>query len=92
MILCNSLCDYNHISVEELRIIFKPVLSVILVRCADAQRYVSIYPYMCVHMCVGCVSVSVCLCVCVSVCVHVCVCMCLCVRAICFHACACFLV
>ena len=46
MILCNSLCDYNHISVEELRIIFKPVLSVILVRCADAQRYVSIYLYI----------------------------------------------
>ena len=90
MILCNSLCDYNHISVEELRIIFKPVLSVILVRCADAQRYVSIYLYMCVHMCVGCVSVSVCLFVSVCVCVCLSVCLCLCVRAICFHACACF--
>ena len=72
MILCNSLCDYNHISVEELRIIFKPVLSVILVRCADAQRYVCVH--LSVHMCRVCVCLSVCLFVSVCVCVHVCVC------------------
>ena len=86
MILCNSLCDYNHISVEELRIIFKPVLSVILVRCADAQRYVCVH--LSVHMCRVCVCGCVCLSVCVSMCV--CACMCLCVREICFHACTCF--
>ena len=69
MILCNSLCDCSHMNVEELRIIFKPILSVILVRCADAQRYVCVCT--CVYVC-ACVRV----CVCVHMIAHICDCLC----------------
>jgi len=80
VILCHSLCDCSHLSVEELRTIFKPILSVILVRCADAQRFVSVCLSVYLSLSV-CLCLCTCLCVCLCIYLSVCMCLCLCVSA-----------